>query len=169
MADIALRLAVPADADQIADIFLACWTTNYATVLPPEDIAGWDLDRARTVWAAHLANPKDKVRIFVDCGTVRGLIRSHIDGSTGTIDSLYVDAAASGRGIGRRLVEAACEEFTTAGCASVKLWVFETNLAARGFYERLGFAPDGRRQRETEYTTTEIGMARPFIATEATR
>ncbi len=52
----------------------------------------------------------------------------------GMIESLFVDPAHHGRGIGRALVEAARGTSRT-----LAVDVNEQNIGARGFYERLGF------------------------------
>lgn len=52
-----------------------------------------------------------------------------------SLDALYVDPDASGRGIGRRLLEAAV--------GARRLWVMAANTHARSFYERNGWAASG--------------------------
>lgn len=52
-----------------------------------------------------------------------------------SLDALYVDPDASGRGIGRRLLKAAT--------GARRLWVIEANTRARSFYERSGWVASG--------------------------
>jgi ribosomal protein S18 acetylase RimI-like enzyme len=40
-------------------------------------------------------------------------------------------------------MDAAVRALAIRGFAEAILWVFEANTAARGFYERLGWSPDG--------------------------
>jgi ribosomal protein S18 acetylase RimI-like enzyme len=61
---------------------------------------------------------------------------------------LYVVRAERGRGKGRRLLEAAIEHARTRGAEYMDLGTSETDVAARGLYESLGFSnregrPDG--------------------------
>lgn len=51
------------------------------------------------------------------------------------LHALYVLPDAAGRGVGSRLL--------TEAAGATSLWVLEDNHAARDFYERRGWAPDG--------------------------
>lgn len=70
----------------------------------------------------------------------------------GHLESLFVDAASHGRGVGRRLVEHAA---ALAGTLTTD--VNEQNLGARAFYERLGFVAIGRSP------TDDAGRPYPLI------
>jgi ribosomal protein S18 acetylase RimI-like enzyme len=61
------------------------------------------------------------------------------DGHRGWVYYLAVDAAARGRGLGRRMMEA-CEGWVqTRGVPKIQLMVRATNKAVVGFYEHLGY------------------------------
>ncbi|WP_129649522.1 acetyltransferase [Peristeroidobacter agariperforans] len=70
----------------------------------------------------------------------------------GLIDSLFVDPAYHGRGVGRCLVETA----RTSG-RTLSVDVNEQNIGARRFYERLGFKVIGRSELDT------AGMPYPLL------
>lgn len=59
------------------------------------------------------------------------------------LDGICVDAAARGRGIGTRLLEAAREKARGIGVEAVTLSVIDANPRARALYERHGFRPTG--------------------------
>jgi GNAT superfamily N-acetyltransferase len=59
---------------------------------------------------------------------------------------MWVAPAHRGQGIADQLVTAVCGLASGAGAAAVNLWVTDVNDRARAFYQRLGFAPTGRRQ-----------------------
>ena len=63
------------------------------------------------------------------------------------LDALYVRPEARGRGCGRALVEAFCDEARTQGAREMDLKVFSGNGAARRFYESLGFGDQARYLR----------------------
>ena len=54
-----------------------------------------------------------------------------------SLDQLYVDPAATGRGIGGALLEHAM----ALRPSGLTLWTFQSNLGARRFYEAHGFVP----------------------------
>lgn len=58
--------------------------------------------------------------------------------------SIGIKRHARGLGIGKQLVRCCLAESGSMGLRLVKLYVFDTNSAARRFYERLGFVEVGR-------------------------
>jgi ribosomal protein S18 acetylase RimI-like enzyme len=57
-----------------------------------------------------------------------------------------VRAAYRGRGLGRRLMEAALDDAWKRGFERIELWVRAPNVAAIALYERFGFVEEGRRR-----------------------
>lgn len=155
--DVAVREASPADVGPIAEVFVRCWQMSYTDVIPTAEVARWDLERARTTWEEHVRSTAATVIVSVSLGKVNGVAR-FLDGC---LESLYVDPAAAGQGIGRVLLKEVIERSRRAGVDSVNLWVFKTNTAAQRFYRRHGFEPDGRERTEPGYTVAEVGMTRP--------
>ena len=68
---------------------------------------------------------------------------------TGEVTAIYLRRSAWGQGAGRLLMNAALTELTAAGCTSAALWVLDTNERARGFYETVGWRPDGCEKVDT--------------------
>jgi phosphinothricin acetyltransferase len=62
-------------------------------------------------------------------------------------DSVYVDSAARGRGVGRRLLEALIESTERAGVWTIEAGMFPENAGSVALHERLGFRVVGRRER----------------------
>jgi ribosomal protein S18 acetylase RimI-like enzyme len=60
---------------------------------------------------------------------------------------MWVSPAARGGGLADLLVGAVTEHARQAGADRVTLWVAVGNDRARGFYQRMGFTPTGRRQQ----------------------
>ncbi len=73
------------------------------------------------------------------------LPRDEVSGAA-VIDGIAVAAAARGRGIGSRLIEAAAHEARAEGLAGLRLEVAAGNDRARALYERRGFAKVGERR-----------------------
>lgn len=70
----------------------------------------------------------------------------HADRRGWDLVGMWVAPDWRGRGVADSLVSAVCELARQSGAASVTLAVTDVNGRARAFYQRLGFAPTGRRQ-----------------------
>jgi diamine N-acetyltransferase len=69
---------------------------------------------------------------------------------------LYVEPLLQGRGTGTALLQF-CEQTAIAqGINEIVLWVLRENKKARGFYEKNGYAPDGKTQYLENIGATEI-------------
>lgn len=77
------------------------------------------------------------------CGAVEGAIYCEIKGGAGRIGMLSVEPALQGRGLGRRLMNAAEEYFRGHGCTRVELRVVDHRVELPAFYSKMGFARTG--------------------------
>jgi GNAT superfamily N-acetyltransferase len=172
-----LRQATPQDAAAIAHIRISGWRTAY-----PEIVAGSvleSLDEAADTerWATRLgADPAVKTMVAEVGETVRGFCtygpdRDEPADGRAEIYGLYVQPAAWGSGLGRRLVAAVTAELADQGNTEVRLWALTGNHRAHGFYLHVGFqldggeraleglpGPDGRDVQEVRYRL-EVGRA----------
>jgi phosphinothricin acetyltransferase len=62
-------------------------------------------------------------------------------------NSLYVAASATGRGVGRRLLEALIERAEEDGIWTIETGIFPENAASLALHHRCGFRTVGRRER----------------------
>lgn len=62
---------------------------------------------------------------------------------TGEIGAIYLLPEAWDRGAGRRLMDAVIDVLAVAGFTQATLWVLESNMRARRFYETGGWSADG--------------------------
>lgn len=140
---VSVRPADANDAPTIAALHAASWRRAYRGILTDAFLDA-DLEAERlALWSAKLASPgsgcgwlalvNDEPAGFV-------FVRPDDDAEWGTlIDNLHVAAMHQGHGIGRRLLHTVGEWADAhATAASVHLWVFADNRAARGFYARAG-------------------------------
>jgi ribosomal protein S18 acetylase RimI-like enzyme len=81
---------------------------------------------------------------FCQCGPTED--HDHYPEQVGQIQRLYVHPARQRIGFGRSLLIASVGYLRQSGADTATLWVLETDQAARAFYERLGWKPDGTRQ-----------------------
>jgi ribosomal protein S18 acetylase RimI-like enzyme len=79
------------------------------------------------------------------------------DGPPGAaeLSTLYLEQAAAGRGIGRRLLAHAMADLRRRGYRVATLWVLAGNGRARRFYAAAGWAPDGTTRPE-EWSGVEL-------------
>ncbi|WP_348788010.1 GNAT family N-acetyltransferase [Leifsonia sp. NPDC080035] len=134
-----LRPASAADADAVADVFLAARAgMTYLPALHTEE-------ETRS-WIAGVVLPGCSVTVAIEGTAVLGF--SALDGDW--LEHLYVRPDAHGRGIGTRLLA----EAKATGPGELNLHTFQRNARARRFYERNGFAivalSDGTANEERE-------------------
>ena len=124
MSDLELRAASPADADAIADVFIASFGT--LTFLPR-----LHTDEETRDFIANTVLTKDEVIVAQTGGRIVGFVAM----SNGDLlEHLYVHPELTGRGIGSALLERAKARMP----GGFRLWVFQANAGARRFYERHG-------------------------------
>lgn len=149
-ADVAIRPAVPADAEALTRLHLDCWDDAYTGLIPQPILDERRADmpaqiQRRCDWLEQsddtlLATYGEALIGFVNAGASR-------DDDIGLdleLRALYVRAAHWGLGVGHALMERAIGD---AGCF---LWVLEGNDRAIAFYQRHGFRPDGSTLDEPE-------------------
>jgi ribosomal protein S18 acetylase RimI-like enzyme len=156
---IAVRPAVPDDAERIADIRVTGWRETYAHLLSAE-------------FLERMTSNSDRIRASIERGTP--VVVAELDGEVvgfacastpfdEEVDPprdlqlwfIYQYARAHGSGTGQALLDA------TIGDRPAYLWVAEGNPRATAFYRRNGFIPDGARKVAPEWENlAEIRMVR---------
>ncbi len=122
-----IRRATAADADAIADVYLASFHATYTFPL-----AHTDVELRRWILEAVLGSAETWVAI-----EERRVVGMMVVGP-GDLDQLYVAPDRLGSGIGRRLLDRAKERSP----AGLSLYTFQVNDRARRFYERNGFVAE---------------------------
>lgn len=165
-----LREARTSDVTAIASVFLTCWRTSYRGVLPPRVLELYDEEASQRLWGRLLPSGAADGTVLVaerPPGTIVGVVRLGRDRdrpSCGHVFSLYVHPSAQGSGVGRALLDAAGSRFAAAGLREATLWVFAANDAARAFYGRLGWSPDGATRVEPAYGEPEVRLTQRIAA-----
>lgn len=121
------RRAGPEDARAVADVLIrsrrAAAGAIPAAVHPDAEVREWIhavVLPEREVWLMEGADSRPLAVLVLDDDWV---------------DQLYVDPAATGSGLGSRLIELAKSRRP----AGLQLWTFATNTGAQRFYRRHGF------------------------------
>lgn len=136
-----VRPARPADADALAELDHATWSTLHAVMPRPEPPFDpfYDADhRPEHYLVADLGDghPVGYVRLV---RPTRLPCNSHVR----QIQGLVVAESARGRGLARALLRAACDEARRQGATRMTLRVLGHNTPARRLYESEGFAVEG--------------------------
>jgi len=142
---IGIRMARPADAAGIANIFVDSWRETYAGILPatgllrmskPDQTAAW----IRAISCANLSNPtlvaadaKANIYGFVGAGTSRDRSLPY----EAEIYTLYVAPGFTGQGIGASLMSSVFRLFSKANYGGLIIWALADN-PSRFFYEAMG-------------------------------
>jgi ribosomal protein S18 acetylase RimI-like enzyme len=150
-----VRDARPEDAPRIAEIHVRAWQAAYREVLPEAFLAGLSVPDREASWRKNLgdgsyvlvAEEGDQVVGWLIGGRTRD---PDCAATTGEIYAVYVDPGCWRRGAGRQLWARARVDLRAQGYTAVTLWVLAENVAARGFYERLGFGLDPEARKTVE-------------------
>jgi ribosomal protein S18 acetylase RimI-like enzyme len=153
-----IRAARVTDASQIAVVHVRSWQGAYRGLLPQAYLDGLDPAQRVGRWQRSLAEAEDRrngVLVADASGTLLGFVgySPSRDGDAdparvGEIDAIYLLPNAWGKGVGRLLMVAALGRLAEAQFDRVTLWVLDSNVRARRFYEAGGWLADGARKIE---------------------
>lgn len=141
---ITIRPIVATDVAAVADLHTTSWRSAYRGMLRDQYLDGDIATERRRAWATRLEAPIDSNYGFVAeaaSGPVGFVfLLGGFDATWGTlVDNLHVRPDLKGRGIGRRLLEAAAiETGRRSPDERVHLFVYEANAPARRFYASIG-------------------------------
>lgn len=154
-----IRRAGIGDAGAIAGVHVRSWRAAYRGLIPQDF-----LDRLRPaerlpVWERRLEEsswPRKGVLVAEVDGRVAGFTgfgptrdRDEDPATVAEIATIYLAPEAWGSGVGRGLMAEALKNLDEAEYEQVTLWVLDTNMRARRFYEAAGWRPDGAAKQDT--------------------
>lgn len=140
-----IRAAVADDAPAIARVNVATWRSTYRAVLPDDFLAALTEAGYADRWRRFLNDRSTRVYVVEVDGELVGFAsggreRAGEPGYTGELYAIYILDAFQRHGYGRELVRTFVTGLRELGLEDMLIWVLRDNLAARGFYERLGGA-----------------------------
>ena len=152
-----VRPATPDDALELAELHVRTWQTTYVGIVPQRVLDGLSIERRTAYWLQRLSETGDERRTFVaTLGDVpAGFVTAGVSRDddlraeaprAGEIYAIYVAPWAQRQGVGRALMAGALAWLGEHARRPIALWVIVGNEAGMGFYEHLGFRPDGARQ-----------------------
>lgn len=166
-----IRQALSSDLESIAQLHTQSWRSAYRGMLSDAYLDGDLLADRRALWGARLAQPAANQYVVVaeiDSAVV-GLacaFGDHDERWGSLLENLHVSQAHRGLGLGAQLVaHVAGWCARTQSSTGLHLWVLAPNVAAQGFYTRLGAspveesawdAPDGNRVAELRFAWPSV-------------
>ena len=149
VADVSVRPARPEDAERIARVQLTTWRTAYTSFLPKEALAVPE-EQAAALWLRAIELPPTathRVLVAMDAAELVGFAASgpaeDDDVEAVEMSSLLVEPRWGRRGHGSRLLAATVDHWRGDGDATAIAWVWERDLATRGFLSGAGWELDG--------------------------
>lgn len=163
-----LRRARPADAATIANLHARSWQHTYRGILRDEYLDGAVVIDRQKLWERRLRSPLGTehpyVLVIEQQSELVAFVCVLLDGDPewgALLDNLHVSADRRGQRLGSLLMaRAAAWVISQRPDSRLHLWVYEKNLPACRFYERLGgevvdrsteVAPDGARVDAVRY------------------
>jgi GNAT superfamily N-acetyltransferase len=156
MADVSVRPAVPADADEIARIQVMTWQHGYASILPQAVLEQVTIETALAAWTMALTTPpsarhrvlvaqeQDYVVGFTAVAPADDLQPDEPEPqSTVAIGPILVEPRWGRRGHGSRLMAAAVDLARADGMTRAISWIPEADTVTREFLIGAGWASDG--------------------------
>lgn len=154
-----VRLALPREATEIADLQRRAWLIEFAD--SPDILAGLDIDAMAGLWHRSIVRPPlaaCRVLVAVSGEGMGGFATTMPSddpdataGSDGMIAEFLIDSGAAGRGHGSRLLNACVDTLRADGFTRATWWVRSTDDRLRRFLTGSGWAPDGSHR--------EIGLS----------
>ena len=166
MSNILIRLAVPADAPDMAEAHMRSWEVAYKDIIPEDYIREKNAERP-VLWERILGDTNTTQYIIKKEGKTAGMLGISVsrdeDADDGTYElmGLYLLPEYLRQGIGTQAMEFTFAKARSLGMKVITVWLLEDNLNAKMFYEKFGFTADGKSiERDFGKTLKSIRMRR---------
>ena len=156
-----IRPARLEDVPEIAVVHVRSWQAAYRGLLPQAYLDGLDPSQRTGQWEQILSAAgwsRDGTLVADAGGPLSGFVSygpARDDDAdsrlAGEIYAIYLVPAAWDEGIGRQLMEAALGCLAEAGFGQAILWVLDSNVRARRFYEAGGWLADGTAKGDDSF------------------
>ena len=135
----------------VARVYLDSVLTAYQGIASEEYLSSKNLEDCLKQWSKNIHDVTSSVVVAEENNEIVGLAsfgRARDDDldetATGEIHAIYVAPRLWGNGVGRQLCQHVLGTLNSSGNTAVVLWVLDSNVAAIGFYERIGFSRDSK-------------------------
>lgn len=163
-----IRIATEADARGVAEVVVVTWRKAYRGIISDEGLASLSIDEREVSWRERLrgADPSSSDWTTLVCeqnNKVIGFATYRPCGdddkdraSVGELVAIYMLPEYWGQGLGKEMWNEVLRRFQAQALSEITLWVIESNLRARRFYELVGFRPDGVKKQEVKLGTNLV-------------
>ena len=131
-----IKRAQKEDADIIGEVHSAAWKQTYQGVFSQEYLDSDSPSARREEFLSSLNDRHCVYLLLKDDDQASGIVKLLVNRNDIEVASFYILEEYRGRGFGRKILEYIFSEYKD---RHFVLWVLETNLNARAFYEKCGF------------------------------
>jgi RimJ/RimL family protein N-acetyltransferase len=155
---VAVRAAVPEDAEAIATVEVRAWQAAYQRSVGPRYLGELSTALRADVWREWITGPGPLIHCTVAevDGAVAGACALAPAGDTLQLQALYVDPARWRSGIGGALFGDGLARHAAEPWNQVDAWLFLHNAVGRSAFARLGFRLEGSRRQHAETHADEV-------------
>jgi ribosomal protein S18 acetylase RimI-like enzyme len=145
-----IRIATPDDAHDLAVMHIASWHETYTGLLPDKMLSSLVVEKRTAAWVKIMQEPATKASTviylaehdgaivgFGSCGAQR-TESLKVKSYDGEVSAIYILREFQKRRIGTRLFRTMSSDLRRRGFNAAALWVLQSNLKARRFYEHYG-------------------------------
>jgi ribosomal protein S18 acetylase RimI-like enzyme len=166
-----VRQATIADARRIAQIHVETWRAAYRGQMPDAVLDNLDVEKRAGFWNTHLTSQPSgtfvaelKREVIGFCDLIPSRDKGSDPKEVGEIAAIYVHPEFWRNGAGEALCRFALRAARLQKYVSVTLWVLTSNVAARKFYETMGFSLDGAAKVDQSFQNCELHHVRYRIS-----
>ena len=149
---ITIRLAVPADAPDMAQIHMRSWEAAYSYFIPSEYIKEKNAKRPE-LWKRIINDENNTNYVILIKNKIVGIMSvvptpqdADADCNTCELEGIYLHPDYYRMGIGTKALDYAFEIARKWNKTAITLWVLADNTNSIKFYYKCGFTPDGKEK-----------------------
>ena len=145
--NITIRLAIPSDAPDMAEIVMRSWEIAYKDIVPADYIKERNANLPQRY---KIPDDNTTYHVIQFDGKTIGIMTvapsqdDDLDDSFYDLQAIYLHPDYFHQGIGTVAMEYAFEIARGLGKTNMTVWLLEDNHNAEKFYEKCGFAADGK-------------------------
>jgi L-amino acid N-acyltransferase YncA len=147
--DISIRLAVPNDAFDMAEVIIHSWEATYKGIMPANYIRKKNATR-HDLYKRVITDGNDSSYVIEYNGKTVGIMKiapptdNDVSDDTYELHYIYLHPDYFRMGIGSKTIEFAFNKARCLGKKYMTVWVLDENVNSIAFYQKSGFITDGK-------------------------